>query len=113
MVITGSRSHDLGSAEWLAASTLVQAGGTVVVLMGLSRLRAIAEQFMARKCSSETPVAVISKGTYLIQDCRVGTLEDISSRIDGMKPPAIIVVGEVVSLRNRIQWMELASKIEN
>src|SRR5881628_1864259 len=43
MVITGSRSHDLQSPEWLAAATLVKAGGTVVVLMGLSRLAAIAE----------------------------------------------------------------------
>jgi len=37
MVIAGSRSHDLESLEWQAASALVQAGGTVVVLMGLSR----------------------------------------------------------------------------
>src|SRR5436853_6382401 len=47
MVVTGSGSHDLDSPEWLAAATLVKAGGTVVVLMGLSRLAAIAEQFLA------------------------------------------------------------------
>src|SRR6476469_6540342 len=38
MVVAGSRSHQLSSAEWRAAASLVQAGGTVVVLMGLSRL---------------------------------------------------------------------------
>ena len=112
MVIAGSRSLDLESAEWDAASALVRAGGTVVVLMGLSRAGAIADSLIARKCSSATPVAVVSKGTYLIQDCRVGTLEDIASRIDGVKPPAIIVIGKVVALRDRIQWMELASKFE-
>jgi uroporphyrin-III C-methyltransferase len=96
MVIAGSRSHDLASDEWLAASALVQAGGTVVVLMGLSRVRVIAEALLSRKCPSTTPVAVISKGTYLIQDCRIGTLEDIGTRVDGMKSPAIIVMGEVV-----------------
>ena len=96
MVIAGSRSHDLGSGEWLAASALVQAGGTVVVLMGLSRVRVIAETLMAQRCAATTPVAVISRGTYLIQDCRIGTLEDIDTRVDGMKPPAIIVMGEVV-----------------
>ena len=100
MVIAGCRSHDLESAEWRAASALVQAGGTVVVLMGLSRVRAIAETLLAGKCPPTTPVAVISRGTYLIQDCRIGTLEDIGTRIDGMQPPAIIVMGGVVALRN-------------
>jgi uroporphyrin-III C-methyltransferase len=109
MVVAGSRSHDLASAEWAAASALIQAGGTVVVLMGLSRLGAIVERLMARNCPVQTPVAVISKGTYLIQDCRVGTLEDIAGRVDGVQPPAIIVIGRVVPLRDQIQWMELAS----
>jgi siroheme synthase len=99
MVIAGSRSHDLDSAEWQAASALIRAGGTVVVLMGLSRVGAITERLVALQCSEMTPVAVISKGTYLIQDCRVGTLGDIGSRVDGMKPPAVIVIGDVVSLR--------------
>ena len=58
------------------------------------------------------PAAVISKGTYLIQDCRVGSLEDIGTHIDGLKSPALMVIGEVVSLRNQIQWMDLASKFE-
>ena len=111
MVITGSRSHDLSSPDWLSAAALVRAGGTVVVLMGLSRVTAIAESLIAHSCAETTPVAVISRGTYLIQDCRVGTLQDIGSRIDGVKSPAIIVIGEVVSLRNQIQWMELASKL--
>jgi uroporphyrin-III C-methyltransferase len=112
MVIAGSRSHDLESLEWRAASSLIQAGGTVVVLMGLSRVAAITEHLVAQKCSAETPVAVISKGTYLIQDCRVGTLGDIGGRIDGLRSPALMVIGKVVSLRNQIQWMELASKFE-
>src|SRR5438045_3378363 len=73
MVIAGSRSLDLNSAEWLAASMLIKAGGTVIVLMGLARLREIAESLVGRDCAATTPVAVISKGSYLIQDCRVGT----------------------------------------
>ena len=101
MVIAGCRSHDLESAEWDAASALVKAGGTVVVVMGLSRIRVIAEALVAQKCPPTTPVAVISNGTSLMQDCRIGTLADIGARIDGMKPPAIIVVGEVVALRDR------------
>jgi uroporphyrin-III C-methyltransferase len=113
MVIAGSRSLDLDSAEWLAASTLVKAGGTVIVLMGLSRLREIADRLVADECPATTPAAVISKGSYLIQDCRVGTLTTIAGAIDGIKAPAIIVVGEVVGLRNQIQWVEFAGKFES
>jgi uroporphyrinogen III methyltransferase/synthase len=112
MVIAGSRSHDLGSPQWLAASALVKAGGTVIVLMGLSRLAAIVAQLLSNDCNPATPVALISRGTYLIQDCRTGTLADIMDEAEGLKPPAIIVLGEVVSLRNSIQWMELSEKIE-
>ena len=109
MVIAGSRSHSFDSSAWAAATELVKAGGTIVVLMGLSRLNAIAEHLMANGCEATTPVAVISKGSYLIQDCRVGTLNDIARGADGMKPPATIVIGEVVSLRKQTQWAELAS----
>src|SRR5438105_3062686 len=108
MVIAGSRSHDLQSAQWLAASALVKAGGTVIVLMGLSRLSAIVAQLLSNECDPKTPVAVISRGTYLIQDCRTGTLSGIINDANAVKPPGIIVIGEVVSLRNEIRWMELA-----
>ena len=112
MVIAGSRSHDLRSTQWLAASALVKAGGTVIVLMGLSRLGPIVAQLLSNGCDATTPVALISRGTYLIQDCRTGTLASIEKESEGLMPPAIIVIGEVVSLRNTIQWMELAEKIE-
>jgi len=106
MVIAGSRSHDLDSEEWRAARALVKAGGTLIVLMGLSRIHAIVEKFLAAECAGTTPVAVISRGTYLLQDCRVGTLADIAGCVGGMKPPGIIVIGEVVSLRSEMQWLE-------
>jgi uroporphyrin-III C-methyltransferase len=110
MVVTGSSSHDLDSPEWLAAATLVKAGGTVVVLMGLSRLAAIVERFLVSGCAAKTPVAVISRGTYLNQDCRIGTLAGVKDDVASLRPPAIIVIGEVVSLRNEIHWIELADK---
>ena len=110
MVIAGSRSHSLQSPQWFAASVLVKAGGTVIVLMGLSRLDAIVAQLLSNECDPKTPIALISRGTYLIQDCRTGTLSDITQEADAVRPPAIIVIGQVVSLREQIQWMELAEK---
>jgi len=110
MVITGSRSHDLESPEWLAARTLVKAGGTLIVLMGVSRIHPIVESLVSSGCSPSTPVALISKGTYLVQDCRIGTLGDITQDVRGLQSPAVIVIGEVVSLRSAMQWLEFAGK---
>lgn len=112
MVIAGSRSHDVQSPEWLAARELVKAGGTVVVLMGFARLSIIVESLVAGECAAATPVAVISNGTHLNQECRVATLGDITNHIDGLKPPAIIVIGEVVALRNEIEWLDVSCKLQ-
>jgi uroporphyrinogen III methyltransferase / synthase len=108
MVITAGRSIDLGSPEWLAARALVKAGGTVVVLMGFARLRAIVESLLSDECPARTPVAVIANGTRPDQECRTGTLQDITERIQGLNPPATIVIGEVVSLRSELRWADLA-----
>ena len=111
MVITGSRSHNLDSPEWVAARALVRAGGTLIVLMGASRLHAIVESLISDGCSSTMPIAIISKGTYLVQDCCVGTLGDITKDVHALKLPATIVIGEVVSLRSEMQWLQFAGII--
>jgi uroporphyrin-III C-methyltransferase len=113
MVITGSRSHDLESPEWAAARALVKAGGTLIVLMGASRLRIIVENLISAGCAPTIPIAVISKGTYLVQDCCVGILSDISQDIHGLASPATIIIGEVVALRSEMQWLEFAGKIKS
>ena len=113
MVITGSRSHDLESPEWAAARALVKAGGTLIVLMGASRLRIIVESLISAGCAPTIPIAVISKGTYLVQDCRVGILSDISQDIHGLAAPATIIIGEVVALRSEMQWLEIAGKLKS
>src|SRR6059036_1411380 len=64
MVIAGCRSHHLESPQWRAASQLVTAGGTVIVLMGLPRLAAIVARLLSTQCAPATPVALISRGTY-------------------------------------------------
>jgi uroporphyrin-III C-methyltransferase len=113
MVIAGSRSHNLQSPQWLAASALLKAGGTVVVLMGLSRLSEIVAELVSGGCNPATPIALISRGTYLNQDCRTGTLADIENGTDTIKPPAIIIIGEVVALRSQIHWIDFAAKFHS
>lgn len=111
MVIAGSRSHDLGSPEWMAARSLVKAGGTLVVLMGLARLRAIAESLVDGGCAGSTPVALISNGARPDQETSIGTLADISKHIDGIPGPATIVIGDVVSLHKKIRWFDISYKM--
>jgi len=113
MVIAGSRSNDLQSPQWQAASALVKAGGTVVVLMGLSRLGEIVAELVSGGCSPATPIALISRGTYLNQECRTGTLADIANGTDTIKPPGIIIIGEVVALRSQIHWIDFAAKLHS
>lgn len=89
--------------EWLAASE-----GTVVFLMSLKRVPIIAERLQQHGRKAETPVAVISHGATALQRTVVGTLEDIANRVDEatLTAPALVVVGEVVALRESLAWFE-------
>ena len=87
---------------------LAKAVGTLVILMGVGNLQEITTQLIkAGKCPL-TPVAVIYKGTLPDQKTLTGSLKDIASKADkaALKPPAIILVGEVVALREKLNWFE-------
>ncbi len=99
MVMTGSRADDASPEEWAGARSVVAGGGTVVVLMGLSRLGVIVGRLSKAGCGPETPAAVISRGTWIEQDVRAGTLENIESLSKGILSPAVIVFGVTVGKR--------------
>lgn len=79
--------------------SLARSTGTLIFLMGVGRLARLAEELVARGRPASTPVAVIESGTTPAERVTVGTLADISELAAGAKPPAVIVVGDVVSLR--------------
>jgi uroporphyrin-III C-methyltransferase/precorrin-2 dehydrogenase/sirohydrochlorin ferrochelatase len=81
---------------------------TLVVFMGLDNLAAIARQLLAHGRDESCPVAVIARGTTSAQQTVVATLADIAVRAAdaGIQPPALIVVGEVVGLREKLEWFE-------
>jgi len=81
---------------------------TLVFFMGIGRISEIAAQLMWHGRSADTPVAVIRWGTYECQETVVGDLSNIATTVEQrqIKSPAIIVVGEVVRLRERLQWFE-------
>ncbi|PTM57879.1 uroporphyrinogen-III C-methyltransferase [Desmospora activa] len=82
---------------------------TLVFYMGIKKLPAICQSLLAHGRSPKTPVALIRWGTWKErQETLVGNLEDIEKKVRqrGFTAPAIIVVGEVVKLRECLAWFE-------
>ena len=81
---------------------------TCVFLMGLAHVKSIAAGLIKAGRRADTPAAVISNGTLAAQRKCIGTLADIGGKIEKAKltSPAIIVVGDVVSLNDRLDFFE-------
>jgi len=82
--------------------------GTLVFFMGMKNLQSIVDNLTRHGRSPETPIALIQWGTRTDQRVVTGTLQDIVAKVKEAKlgPPAIIVVGEVVRLREKLNWYE-------
>lgn len=82
--------------------------GTLVFYMGMRNLPGIVEQLITHGRAPDTPVALIRWGTRPEQETLTGTLSDIVERSSalGFQPPVLIVVGQVVDLRERLNWYE-------
>jgi uroporphyrinogen III methyltransferase/synthase len=87
---------------------LVHLGGTLVFLMGVERLRAITEQLLNHYADPNLPVALVRWGTTPRQESLEGTLGTIADIAEqrAFRPPAIIVMGDVVRLRSQLNWFE-------
>jgi uroporphyrinogen III methyltransferase/synthase len=83
---------------------LAQGVDTLVFLMGVHSLPIIVTSLIDAGSSPETPVALIEQGTLPEQKMVVGTLANILEKAAEIKPPAIIIVGEVVSLHSMLEW---------
>lgn len=105
--ITGHEdpTKDESTIDWSALATGI---GTLVFFMGVKNLPNIVERLRTNGRDGRTPVALIRWGTTARQKTVSGTLDNIVDRATraGIKAPAIIVVGEVVSLRRTLQWFE-------
>ena len=85
---------------------LADTAGTLVILMGLERLESISSNLITAGMSKDTSVAIIENGTSRKQRVIVGTLSNIIEKVKDAKtkPPAIIIVGNVVSLHEKLHW---------
>jgi uroporphyrin-III C-methyltransferase len=98
LVVATPRSMVLDTAEWRAAHALLASGGTVIVLMGLAKLETIVGNFLDSGCPPELPAAVISRATWPDQEIRWGVARNIRQKAEGLKTPAMLVLGNVVGL---------------
>ena len=99
--------HTAGAREvnWSGLATSVD---TIVVLMGTAVLGSIADRLVAAGCDPMTPAAVVENGTLPLQKVVTAPLHDLADAATrgGIGTPSVVVVGEVVRLRDRIRWFD-------
>ncbi|MCS6797590.1 MAG: uroporphyrinogen-III C-methyltransferase [Myxococcota bacterium] len=102
---TESAERDGSAHDWARLAT---ATDTIVLFMGLGRLEQTARRLVEHGRPASTPVAVISQGTLPAQRVLVATLGDVAERTAqaDLRTPALVLVGEVVRLREHIAWYE-------
>lgn len=106
-VVTGHKASDKGEPS-IAWDKLATGTDTLVILMGIGNLANLIDQLIKNNRHPSTPVAVITQGTTPDQRCVTGTLRDIVERVksEDLRPPSVIVVGDVVNLRDHLHWFE-------
>ncbi len=88
--------------------SLASIEGTLILLMGATRLERIAKELLSAGCAASTPVAVVESGTLAQQRTTLATLETIGDRAAqvGVQAPAVLVVGAVASLHELLGRVE-------
>ena len=107
-IITGHEdpTKKKSSIRW---DKLAMGVDTIIFLMGMQNLPQIAAKLIEYGRKPWTPVAVIKDGTLPSQITVTGTLKDIAARVKkhGLGAPAVIVVGDVVKLREKLRWFDI------
>ena len=101
--VTGNREKGRVALDWEAVARPDQ---TVVVFMGLESLREICAGLVRHGLDAATPAALVEQGTTESQRVLEGTLDTLADRVEsaGARAPALLIVGEVVRLRERLDW---------
>ncbi len=104
-MVTGHLKDGSIDLNW---EQLANPNQTIVFYMGLHGLPVICEQLMAHGVSPDMPIALIQQGTTEQQRVFVATLSTIQAVVekDRPKPPTLIIVGEVVQLRDKLNWYQ-------
>lgn len=105
-IITGHRAGDAERViDW---AKIADAVDTMVILMGVESLDAITAKLLQGGITPEKPVAIVESGTYPKQRTLIGKLGTIVKEAEAkqIKPPAVIVIGEVANLGRKLAWFK-------
>lgn len=104
-VFTG---HTMENGEWHNFEPIAKLEGTLIFLMGIKNLSLIVNELLKNGKNPKTPIGIIEKGATANQRVTTGNLDNILEIAEKrcIVPPAIIVVGEVVNLRDSFNWFE-------
>jgi uroporphyrinogen III methyltransferase/synthase len=93
------------SVDWQALARLE---GTIVLYAGPGQLKAAIEALLANGRAAEESAAIVTDGTLLSQQTRIGSLQQLAEHLrhDGPKGPAMLIVGNVVNLREHLRWFD-------
>jgi uroporphyrin-III C-methyltransferase/precorrin-2 dehydrogenase/sirohydrochlorin ferrochelatase len=108
LFITGHLKNGTLDLDWVAMSRPRQ---TVVVYMGLVGLAEICQQLIKHGVAPDMPVAVVEQGTTQRQRVVTATLQDLAEKVASaqLKAPCLTIIGEVVRLREQLNWFEPAA----
>ncbi|HOY70353.1 MAG TPA: siroheme synthase CysG [Methylotenera sp.] len=111
LFITGHLKDGSLDLDWVAMSRPNQ---TVVIYMGLVGLAQICEQLIAHGVSPDMPAAVVQQGTTQRQKVVSATLQDLAQKVADaqIKAPCLTIIGEVVKLREKLNWFTPSEPIE-
>jgi uroporphyrinogen III methyltransferase/synthase len=103
-LVTFVTGHDVAGIDWSKAGQ----SETLVIFMGIGAIHEITREIMVHGRSPDTPAIAVRWGTRPDQQTVTGTLQTISDRIGEaqMKPPATVIIGEVVALHENLSWYE-------
>jgi len=103
-LVTFVTGHDVAGIDW----SKVGQSETLVIFMGIASIREIAQEITRHGRAADTPALAVRWGTRPDQDTVAGTLETIADQIEEaqLKPPATVIIGEVVALHDRFNWFE-------
>ncbi len=107
--VTGHYKADSAAHDW---SLLAQSRQTLAIYMGTMKAAEISAQLIAHGRDSNTPVAVISRGTRADQQTITGTLQQLEELAKDAPMPALLVVGEVVQLHQQLAWFQQTTQAD-
>jgi len=106
VLVTGHLKDGTMDLDWHG---LARPRQTVVVYMGLLGLKQLCERLVEHGMPADMPAAVVQQATLPQQRVITGTLADLAERVEGsgLRPPTLVIVGDVVKLRDTLNWYEI------